>query len=214
VMRKARHAAGSRMFEADELRKLIEVAGVPMKAMLLLGINCGFGQTDVAELPAKALNGKWLDFPRPKTQMARRCPLWPETVAALREAMEARPDAKDEADDGLVFITKYGKRWVRVKPKRNESGNEKAGVPIDSVRMEFDKLLSALGSKRPDLSFYAIRHTFRTIADRSKDQPAVDHLMGHVRDDMASVYRERIDDDRLEAVVKVVHDWLFATERR
>ena len=33
--------------------------------------------------------------------------------------------------------------------------------------------------------------------------------MGHSRDDMASVYRERIGDDRLRAVVEYVRKWLF-----
>ena len=43
-----------------------------------------------------------------------------------------------------------------------------------------------------------------------RDQPAVDHVMGHSRDDMASIYRERLDDARLRAVVNHVHDWLYA----
>jgi hypothetical protein len=34
--------------------------------------------------------------------------------------------------------------------------------------------------------------------------------MGHARDDMASVYRERIDDERLKAVIEHVRRWLFA----
>jgi integrase len=108
-----------------------------------------------------------------------------------------------------VFVTKYGKRWVRVKARQDAEGRELAGVLSDAVRLEFGKLLALLGMQRPGLGFYALRHSFRTVADRSKDQPAVDHLMGHVRDDMASAYRERIDDDRLEAVTKVVHDWLW-----
>ncbi len=33
--------------------------------------------------------------------------------------------------------------------------------------------------------------------------------MGHSRDDKASLYRERIDDDRLKAVTDHVHKWLF-----
>jgi hypothetical protein len=47
------------MFEDVELRKLVQAAGVSMKAMILLGINCGFGQTDIAsrgELPSASPN--------------------------------------------------------------------------------------------------------------------------------------------------------------
>ena len=181
--------------------------------MILLGINCGFGQSDVAVLPINAvdLDGGWVNFPRVKTAMPRRIPLWHETVEALRAAIADRPDPRNDADAGLVFLTKFGKAWVRLKEKKDEKGNEKAGVVSDAVRLEFGKLLAALKLKRLGLGFYALRHTFRTVADGSKDQPAVDHVMGHSRTDMASIYRERIDDNRLEAVVKVVRAWLWPT---
>ncbi len=57
-MRKARQAKqqqhGKRMFEADELRRILEAADPIKKAMVLLAINCGFDQTDVANLLASA----------------------------------------------------------------------------------------------------------------------------------------------------------------
>jgi hypothetical protein len=39
-------------------------------------------------------------------------------------------------------------------------------------------------------------------------------VMGHSRNDMASVYRERIDDARLVAVVQHVHKWLFGDTKQ
>ena len=72
----------------------------------------------------------------------------------------------------------------------------------------------ALELKRPGLSFYALRHTFETMGGDSRDQVAVDAIMGHARDDMASVYREKIEDDRLEAVTKHVHTWLFPVAKK
>jgi integrase len=177
-----------------------------MQVMILLAINCGFGQTDVANLPLKAIdlaNG-WIDYPRPKTAIMRRCPLWPETVAALREAISEQPKAKSDADAGLAFITKYGSRWVRTTKREN-----KPAVTVDAVQLEFGKLLAALNLKRLGLGFYALRHTFRTVADGAKDQPAIDHIMGHSRDDMASLYRERIEDERLKAVTDYVRAWLW-----
>jgi integrase len=72
------------------------------------------------------------------------------------------------------------------------------------------KLLNAqdIGGNR---SFDALRHTFETIGGEAKDQVAVDHIMGHARDDMASVYRERISDERLKTVTDHVRKWLFAS---
>ena len=76
------------------------------------------------------------------------------------------------------------------------------------MSLEFRKLLKAEELYRPKLGFYALRHTFETIAGESRDQVAVGHIMGHVDASMAGVYRERISDDRLLAVSKTVRDWL------
>ena len=196
---------GKRMFPADELRKIIDAASQPMRAMILLGINCGFGQSDISNMPSSAvdLESGWIDYPRPKTAVERRCWLWPETVDALRDAMQNRPDAKDDADTGLAFVTKYGKRWVKLN---------KNNTPDDAIGKEFTKLLKSLDLKRPGVSFYALRHTFETIAGESRDQVAVNAVMGHVDSTMAGLYREHISDDRLRAVAEAVRVWLFGSE--
>jgi integrase len=101
-VRKARLANGKRMFHAEQLRRIIKAAKQPLKAMVFLGINCGFGQSDVSNLPQSALDLKkgWVEYPRPKTAIERRCPLWPETVEALRDAIANRPAASDRANAG------------------------------------------------------------------------------------------------------------------
>jgi integrase len=180
---------------------MIAAAKQPLKAMIFLGVNCGFGNHDCATLPQSALDLEtgWVNFPRPKTAIERRCPLWPETVQAIRESLESRKSPSDEVDDDLAFVTKYGKAWHK----------ETADNPVTK---ETAKLLKSLGIHRKGLGFYGLRHTFETIGGEAKDQIAVDAIMGHLRDDMASVYRERISDERLKAVVDHVHHWLFAPE--
>ncbi len=197
TMRVERAKAGPRIFTAEEIRRLIDAASVQIKAMILLGINAGLGNSDIGNLPQIALDlGKgMLDYPRPKTGIDRRCPLWPETVAALREAVAIRPEPKDPADAGLVFITKYGLCWAK----------DTRSNPLSA---ETRKLLNALGING-HRNFYSLRHTFRTVADAAKDQPAADHIMGHEVASMSSVYREGIDDARLKAVSDHVHAWLF-----
>ncbi len=192
-----RAGQGAPLFSAEELRRLIAAAGAPMKALLLLGINAGLGNSDCGNLPAAALDldVRWLDYPRPKTGIPRRCPLWPETVQALCEALAKRPAPKDGADAGLFFITKYGGPWAK-------------DTPDSPITKEMRKLLNNLGIDG-HRNFYALRHTFRTIADEARDQPAADFIMGHSRDDMASVYRETISDARLKAVADHVRAWLF-----
>jgi integrase len=106
------------MFEAAELRKILDAARQPLKAMILLGVNCGFGNADCGTLPRSALDleGGWVNYHRPKTGITRRCPLWPETVEVLREAIARRPEPKDPADVGLVFVTVRGGGLVWLPP--------------------------------------------------------------------------------------------------
>jgi hypothetical protein len=73
TLRLHRAKQGTRLFSAEEVRKLVGAAGTRMKAILLLGINCGFGNRNVGNLPLSALDLErgWIDFPRPKTGIAR-----------------------------------------------------------------------------------------------------------------------------------------------
>ena len=184
--------------------------------MILLGINCGFGNSDVSDLPLSALDLKsgWATFPRPKTGIERRCALWGETVEALEAAIVARPSANERADRDCVFITSRGNRWVRVRVTTKEQGEgvepRTTTAQVNSVGLEFGKLMKRLGiNGRVGLGFYSLRHTFRTVADATKDFPAVRLVMGHVDSSIDGVYREGIDDDRLEAVAAHVRSWLF-----
>jgi integrase len=197
TMRIERVKEGPRVFMAEEIRRMIAAAGPQLKAMILLGINCGFGNADCGTLPQSALDldKGWVTFPRPKTGIERRCSLWPETVEAIKEALAQRPEPKEKAHAGLVFITKYGQCWSK-KTSTN---------PIST---EIGKLLKSLGING-HRNFYTLRHTFRTVADEAKDQPAADHIMGHEVPHMSSVYRERISDERLRAVAGHVRGWLF-----
>jgi integrase len=198
--REARNIRGPRMFTAVELRRIIAKADQPLRAMILLGINAGLGNADCGKLTQDKIDlGKaWLSYPRPKTQVARRAPLWPETVKALREWAKLRPDHKDEAHASLVFVTRCGAPWF------------KNGTPDNPVSKEFRKLLDEIGIMRKGLNFYGLRHTFETVAGETLDQPAIDRIMGHAENagDMSAVYREAVDDARLAKVVNHVRKWL------
>ncbi|HZZ77891.1 MAG TPA: hypothetical protein VFE62_05210 [Gemmataceae bacterium] len=227
VMRLHRAKSGKRLFDANELGALIDAAGVPLKAMILLGINAAFGNADCGHLRHSALDleAGWVTFPRPKTGIERRAFLWPETIEALKASLAERPTPKDRADADKVFITKYGNAWSD-------------GGISGAVTLEMSKLLkrprcpacgkiNAADAKRcscgwkptskqpwkktfrPGLGFYALRHTFRTVADATRDFPAVRFVMGHADDTIDDVYREGIDDSRLQAVSEYVRIWVF-----
>ena len=217
VLKKARRQNGLKMFERDELRAVLDEAGAAFKAMVLLGVNCGFGNHDCSTLTFAALDleGGWHNHARPKTGAERRCPLWPETVEAIKKAIAKRREPLDPADSELVFITQYGRRYVRFQPMAKPDPKDPTkGVWFDGVSMVAREVLRRAGVKRPGLSFYALRHTFETIAGETADQVAVDYIMGHLRGDMASVYREWISDDRLRRVTDHVHAWLFPPDQK
>ena len=216
TLRQARHSKGPRMFEAEQVRKILSAAGIQLRAMILLGINCGFGNHDIATLTTDALNltTKWINFPRPKTGINRRCPLWRETVDAIRAAIVHRPNPRNLVDADTIFITVRGAKWGTTKLIDDENGALTLRTD-DPVSKETTKLLKSLGMHRAGLGFYALRHTFETIAGETTDQVAVNAIMGHApaANDMASVYRERISDERLKAVTDYVHDWLFKPKK-
>jgi integrase len=178
VLRKQRAAAGKRLFTAEEIRWLLDGkdttnargesqhlagAGVQLRAMILLAINCGFGNADVADLPLSVcdLANGWIDFPRPKTGVERRCPLWPETVAALQKALDDRRELKAKVDRGFLFITAHGNRWAREQVTWKTEGETKTidkVTPLNAVGLEFGKVLKRLGiNGRKALGFVSKR---------------------------------------------------------
>jgi hypothetical protein len=77
VLRLNRATKGAKLLTAADCCKLIDAASEQMKAMILLGLNAGFGQSDCSSLPRSAVDLKagWVIFPRPKTGIPRRARL-------------------------------------------------------------------------------------------------------------------------------------------
>jgi integrase len=101
----------------------------------------------------------------------------------------------------LYYFGRWDNAWVN-------------GATTDNaLTKEFKKLCAEVGIKRRG-SFYTLRHVFQTIAEGSRDLVAVQTIMGHApaTNDMNAVYRERVEDERLQVVVNHVHAWLFKTE--
>jgi integrase len=200
TLRRHKAQQGAKLFSADELQRMLAAADVQLRALFLLGINCAFGVSDCGRLPFSALDleGGWVTFPRPKTGIDRRCPLWPETVEAIQAAVAIRPQTNDPELQSLVFLTAQGRSWHK----------EDASSPLCFKVSQLLKKLQINGRK--GLGFYTLRHTFRTVGDAARDPVAIDYIMGHVDQTMGAVYRQSIDDARLKAVTDHVHGWLYA----
>jgi integrase len=203
TLRIVRSANGPKVFSPAEIHAAIAKADANMATMLLLGINAAMGNTDLALLPIKAVDlaTGWLDYPRHKTGIPRRIKLWPETVAAIRKCLAERREPKDPADVGLLFISHHR----RLNYVGKHGGHRVAAATT--------RLLKE--AKIEGRTFYDLRRTFQTVAEGARDLTAVQSIMGHAppANDMSAVYRQRVDDERLQAVADWVRAWLFPPKK-
>jgi integrase len=202
AVRREKHTKPSKDFTAAEVRSLIDAAPEPLRTMVLLGINCGFGNHDIGTLPWSTLDLKdgWIEYPRPKTAVPRRIPLWKETVAALKAWQK---ECRALPDSDLVFVTRWGQPYAK-------SGSNRS----NPISQQFTKLLKKLGLVQEGRAFYGLRHTFETIAGETADQVAVNAIMGHVDASMAANYRSGVSDERLLKVTEFVRSKVFAKAPR
>lgn len=195
-LRRHRHKGGAKDFTADEIRSMLKDSNSTRRAMILLGVNCGLGNSDIADLKTRNLNLKtgWLDYPRAKTEVDRRCPLWPETIKAITESMQQRP----KSPEGLVFVSANGNDY---------RDDQRTGWRVTG---EFRQVLKKIGVE-DGRGFYGLRRTFQTIAEECGDLVAVRAIMGHAEreDDMSARYRQRVTDERLQKAIDTVRAWLF-----
>ena len=180
-------------FSIAQIQKLLENASTQMKAMIWLGLNCGFGCTDCAELKWENLDPKKarVCFPRGKTGIGRNLPLWPETVDVLKEIPKSGE---------LIFYTSKGNPWVRMIKSTDKNGLEKH-TKENAVSKKFSKLIKKAGIKtEKGVGFYTLRRTAATLTARSGDPFAVQRLLGHADLKMATTYVQDVSEQTDRAI--------------
>lgn len=169
------------ILNSEQINKLFSVADAKMRAMIWLGLNCGFGCTDCAELKWSDLDlaNARVNLPRRKTGISRNLPLWPETVEALE---------KIPSTGKLVFYTSRGNPYIQTLLKYSDNGNGKY-ITLNTITTKFSRLIKRSGLEVPKgTGFYVLRRTAATIAARSGDPFAVQRLLGHADLQMATRY--------------------------
>ncbi|MCK5001285.1 MAG: site-specific integrase [Anaerohalosphaera sp.] len=173
----------------DELEKLFRVADVVDTSLLLLGLNCGFGNMDIGTLKRSDvdLDAATVSHCRSKTGVQRDFYLWPQTVSVLRKYLKhyrGTPAHPQYADH--LFIGKRGHPfcWERI----DEDGKFKRS---DAIKSRFIRLYEKASLKRPyGRGYYSLRHTFATlIGIDSHDLREVQAALGHKTISMQQCYR-------------------------
>lgn len=182
--RSAGEARGQRkdwLLTAAILRPMYRDASLQIKGMILLGLNGGFGPGDDASLPKSAVDFKSgrIRYKRPKTNIDRDMPMWPETIKVLKLIFAERPD------DPLVFRTKYGNPWT-----------------APTIAAELEKI----GNLPKGVKLNACRHTFATYAQEVQGVgKAYKRLMGRkITEGVDETYIDRIFLPKLKKVVNHV----------
>lgn len=185
---------------------IVTLAPTWVEAAVLLGINCGYSNSDIGFLKFHHLKQagevRFIDFPRPKTSIERISPLWPETIEAI-EAMLAERVKPGKGFEDLVFLST-------------------AGTPVDGNHLQGDRPIQtttlsqhwrkwARRSDRGEIGgFRRLRSTFATVAHDAGDPVAVDYLMGHATREMRNVYVGGASWDRLIHVTDRVREWYLS----
>lgn len=195
-------------YTVDELATLYQYATGLERLLLLLGLNCGFGQAEIASLqveeihleqkhPHYGLEGSWIMRLRPKTGIYGEWKLWDETVQAIRWMMERRSGHKD----GALLLTKSGRPLTQ--PTENNNRNNK-------IANCWGRLYQRIRKDHPQfrrLSFNKLRKTAGDFIKRfsSGEIAGVFHCRGQVvrTDDLSDVYTNRHFDKVFQAIEAV-----------
>lgn len=176
-------------FSWHEIEQLLSVADVTEAAIVMLGLNCGFGNSDIATLKLTDvdLEGGTISHPRPKTGVERDFTLWPETVEVLRAYLaHHRGRPKDQETTYLFFVSRKGHPfcWQELKA----DGKLRRS---DAIKCRFERLCKTAGVERKfGVGFYILRHTYATlIGSGSKDLREVQAALGQRTLKQQEVYR-------------------------
>ena len=191
--RKGKRVGDDAIFTGEEIKLLLSNAAIPLRAMILLGLNGGLYAIDCADLRTGDLrqrDGQTVyDNQRRKTGVPWTFVLWPETVAALTEAQASRPKPRKGVDADHVFLTIFGRPFYRDVVTQDDSGKLVNGGEVNAISQEFDRLCDRLGIKRAGVGFGKLRHTYVTAVDDHPDQRAARRSRGHLVGGIESHYR-------------------------
>lgn len=202
-------------YTLDELVTLYRYATGLERLLLLLGLNCGFGQAEVASLqtgeieldekhPYYGLPGSWIRRIRFKTGVYGEWKLWDETAQGIRWMLERRGTQKE----GALILTRDGRPLTQ--PTENNNRNNKIANCWSRLYQRILKDEKNKGFRR--LSFNKLRKTAGDLVKRSSSGEIAGVFLCHgqvvATDDLSDLYTNRHFDKVFQAI-KAVREYLF-----
>lgn len=190
-----------RTFSPDELKALYAAANHRQRAFMLLGLNCGFLQSDIADLAPNMVHLKatpaLIERHRGKTGVYSRWALWPETIDHLKPAIESA----SKRSDGLVFRSRRGQAIVW----QNDKGNR-----LDSVWQSWRRLTKTVGLAGGHHSFKYLRKTGAQFVRDVAGKEVSEAYLAHAETGVGTHYHRFNDWPRLDAALQEVRTRLQA----
>lgn len=223
AMRQAKARAGVQDFSkliitGAQVDTLVAHANRQYAAIILLGVNCGLGPADLGRLRWRHVNMETgaLDMPRGKTGTERHGYLWKRTrkaMLACRTLKHNKADLEKNGPEALVFRTRKNHPMYRATEVIEDG--ESAGIRIDqTISGAIGKLVKSLGGM-PGVTFYRLRHTFKTLGKKARDKDALNLMMGHRERTTGETYdHEDIEPARVKRVALKVKAALWPSVAR
>jgi len=149
-----------------------------MYVAVLCGVFLGYGAKDLAGLRREHLDGDFLDYPRPKSGVARRgwCPIELSALIRHGDVLPLR------SATGLPLVEalrsgSYGSSWR------------------DRLAQPFRELCVVAGVEPK--GFYGLRRSFARLSQIAEDPLATACVMGHLDGSITGIYSGRANDSRL-----------------
>ena len=176
-------------FSREEIGVLYSAASEKTKMFMLLGLNCGFGQTDISELRVGevSVDANRIVRKRSKTAIHSEFTLWPLTMEMLK-----RHGNLDSKPSDRVFLSKSGHPLVR------EYFIDDKFKRTDAIRSAFFRLMKK--TKMPNhRGFYSLRKAAASEIE-SIDPAVTEMFLAHSEKAMKKHYVER-DWARLDSAI-------------
>jgi hypothetical protein len=187
-------AGGVQTFTVDDLKKLYGAANEQGKLFLLLGLNCGFAQSEISSLTNWEIklhtDQPRIERHRRKTEVFGAWPLWDETVKLLKRRMKKTPKNVDE----LAILTRNGTSLVSYGGDKNQRS--------DAIGQVWTKLLK----KVPDVQQLPFRFLRKTGADMIRKiagRDTSEAFLAHADTGIAKLYTNADFEKVAQAVMRL-----------